>query len=79
MKLQYITTIAAASLLSASLVGLLPSNASASSVRGSSITVPKANACAGNPCAGSQNPCAGSQNPCAGSQNPCAGNPCAGS
>ena len=77
MKLQYITTIAAASLLSTSLVGLLPINASASSVRGSSIIVPEANACAGNPCAGSQNPCAG--DPCAGSQNPCAGNPCAGS
>ena len=79
MKLQYITTIAAASLLSTSLVGLLPINASASSVRGSSIIVPEANACAGNPCAGSKNPCAGSKNPCAGPKNPCAGNPCAGS
>ncbi|MDJ0897672.1 MAG: hypothetical protein QNJ55_02590 [Xenococcus sp. MO_188.B8] len=77
MKLQYITTIAAASLLSTSLVALLPANASASSVRGSTTIVPEVNACAGNPCASPKNPCAG--NPCAGSKNPCASNPCASS
>ena len=79
MKLQYLTTLAAASLLSTSLVGLVPSNANASSLRGSTIIVADGHsgACAGkeNPCA---SPCAGSENPCAG---PCAGkkDPCAGS
>ncbi len=74
MKLNYLSTIAAASLLSTSLVGFFPSNASASSVRGSSIIVAQA------PCAGEctaddadagkcdpNNPCAGKENPCAGS------------
>ena len=72
MKLQYIATIATASLLSTSLVGFFPSNASASPVRGSSIIVAQQkNPCAANPCAA--NPCAA--NPCA--ANPCAANPCA--
>ena len=73
MKLQYISTLAAASLLSASLVGCFPSSSSASSVRGSTIIVADGHEGA---CAGSK-PCAAAENPCAG--NPCAGNPCAGS
>ena len=81
MKLQYIATVAAASLLSTSLIGFFPNNASASPLRGSTILVADGHACAGaKPCAG--NPCAGAEacagaKPCAG--NPCAGNPCAGS
>ena len=79
MKLQYIATLAAASLLSTSLVGLTPSNANASSLRGSTIIVADGHEgpCAG-PCAGKENPCAGEENPCA---SPCAGKegPCAGS
>ncbi|MGK7893352.1 MAG: hypothetical protein AB4372_06940 [Xenococcus sp. (in: cyanobacteria)] len=75
MKLQYIATLAAASLLSTSLVGLVPSNANASSLRGSTIIVADGHE---GPCAGKENPCAG---PCAGEENPCAGKevPCAGS
>ncbi len=78
MKLQYISTIAAASLLSTSLVGFLPSNASASSVRGSAIIVADGHEtvgvdCDANPCAAECNPCAGKENPCAGKENPCAG------
>ena len=73
MKLQYISTIAAASLLSTSLVGFFPSNASASPVRGSSIIVADGHEKECNPCAaegeeGYCDPCAGSKdNPCAGS------------
>ncbi len=77
MKLHYIATLAATSLSSTSLVGLVPSNANASSVRGSAIIVADGhgNPCAG-PCAGKENPCAGpcaGENPCAGKENPCAG------
>ena len=78
MKLQYIATVAAASLLSTSLIGFFPNNASASPLRGSTILVADGHegACAGaKPCAG-VDACAGAK-PCAG--NPCAGNPCAGS
>ena len=76
MKLQYIATVAAASLLSTSLVGVLPSNANASSLRGSTIIVADGHGCAGSkPCAAAENPCAA--NPCASAENPCA-SPCAG-
>ncbi|MDJ0899267.1 MAG: hypothetical protein QNJ55_10685 [Xenococcus sp. MO_188.B8] len=73
MKLQYISTLAAASLLSTSLVGFLPSNASASSVRASAIIVADGHEKECNPCAaegeeGYCDPCASSKdNPCAGS------------
>ncbi len=78
MKLNYLSTIAAASLLSTSLVGFFPSNASASSVRGSAIIVAdghEAVDCEANPCAAECiNPCAGKEDPCAGTkENPCAG------
>ena len=75
MKLNYLSTLAVASLLSTSLVSFFPSNASASSVRGSAIIVAD----------GHEGPCAGKCDPCAakgqdGYCDPCAGaNPCAGS
>ena len=74
MKLQYIATIATASLLSTSLVGFFPSHANASPVRGSAIIVADGHEevvevdCEANPCAAEcTNPCAGKEDPCAGS------------
>ncbi|MEM9506572.1 MAG: DM13 domain-containing protein [Cyanobacteria bacterium P01_E01_bin.35] len=83
MKLQYIATLAAASILTIGGTALFSNNAIASSFNSTDSSVIVAdNPCAGaNPCA-SVNPCAGA-NPCAAadpcaSANPCASNPCAG-
>ncbi len=71
MKLKYIATIAAASILTIGGTALFSDISVASEFDNSVSTV-----VAGNPCA-AENPCAGA-NPCA-AENPCAGaNPCAG-
>ena len=70
MKLNYLSTIAAAALLSTSLVGFFPSNASASSVRGSAIIVADGHE--------GKTDCPDEQKDENG-MCPCAGQPCAGS
>ena len=80
MKIKYFATLAAASILSVSMVTGCANPCGAKTKDGE--TTEEANPCAGkeNPCAGKENPCAGKENPCAGKENPCAGkeNPCAG-
>ena len=86
MKLQYVATIAAASILTVGGTAFFSNTAYASNYGGNVSTIVAENPCAGekkeNPCAGAENPCAGAENPCAGEkkENPCAGaeNPCAG-
>lgn len=85
MKLKYIATITAASILTIGGTAFLGNVATASTFDSAS-TIIADNPCAGeekeNPCAAA-NPCAGEEkvNPCA-AANPCAGaekvNPCAG-
>ena len=76
MKIKYLATFAAISLLS---IGVASAYSSSSAT---TLGTTKVAVCAGktNPCAGKTNPCAGKTNPCAGKTNPCAAktNPCAG-
>ena len=85
MKLNYLATLAAASILTIGGTALLTHSATASTFSDTATVV------AGNPCAGEKNPCAAANpcagvdpcaseaNPCAGEKNPCAAaNPCAG-
>jgi len=78
MKIKYLATFAAISLLT---IGVANARSSSSATTPSTTT--KVAACAGksNPCAGKSNPCAAKKtNPCAAKKtNPCAGksNPCA--
>ncbi|MEM8722326.1 MAG: hypothetical protein AAGE84_24040 [Cyanobacteria bacterium P01_G01_bin.39] len=66
MKVKYLGTLFAASVLS---LGLVTSCATpdAGEVDGAGESTEV------NPCAGEANPCAGAVNPCAGEDNPCAG------
>jgi len=83
MKIKYLATFAAISLLSIGVASAY-SSSSATTLGTTKVAVcaGKTNPCAGktNPCAGKTNPCAGKTNPCAGKTNPCAAktNPCAG-
>jgi|GEM_PF-1273387 len=86
MKLKYIATLAAASVLTIGGTALFSNSAIASSFNSADSSVivaenpcaAKPNPCASaNPCAAKPNPCA-SANPCAAKPNPCASaNPCA--
>ena len=72
MKLNYLTTLAAASILTIGGTAVFTHNATASTFSDTATVV------AGNPCAGEANPCAAAD-PCAGEKDPCAAaNPCAG-
>ena len=75
MKIKYLATFAAVSLLTIGVATAFPSLSAATP------NMTKVAACAGkeNPCAGKENPCAGKVNPCASKPNPCAAkeNPCA--
>ena len=80
MKLQYLATLATASLLTITSNIFVATSSVASSLQNNESSVLVAenpcaaqNPCAANPCA--SNPCA--SNPCAASANPCAANPCA--
>jgi len=78
MKLNYIATFAAASILTIAGAATFPSTSFAGTLEGNVSTIVADNPCAANPCAGKENPCAAT-NPCAGKENPCAAaNPCAG-
>jgi len=83
MKIKYLATFAAISLLSIGVASAY-SSSSATTLGTTKVAVcaGKTNPCAAktNPCAGKTNPCAGKTNPCAGKTNPCAAktNPCAG-
>ncbi len=83
MKIKYLATFAAISLLSIGVASAY-SSSSATTLGTTKVAVcaGKTNPCAGktNPCAAKTNPCAGKTNPCAAKTNPCAGktNPCAG-
>ena len=86
MKLQYLATFAAASVLTIGGTAMFSNTTFAATPEGNVSTIVAENPCAGeenpcasaNPCAGKENPCA-SANPCAGEENPCASaNPCAG-
>ena len=73
MKLKYIATLAAASVLTIGGTALFSNSAIASSFNSADSSVIVAE----NPCAAKPNPCA-SANPCAAKPNPCASaNPCA--
>ena len=88
MRLHYVATIAAASILTVGGTAFFSNTAYALDREGNVSAIVAENPCAGekkeNPCAGAgaENPCAGAENPCAGAENPCAGekkeNPCAG-
>jgi len=77
MKVKYLGTLFAASILSLGLVTSCATPDAGNTDAGGDAT--EVNPCAGiNPCAGAVDPCAGA-NPCAGAVDPCAGaNPCAG-
>lgn len=67
MKVKYLGTLFAASILSLGLV-----TSCATTPDGGEVDA-GGDATEVNPCAGIENPCAGVENPCAGVENPCAG------
>ncbi len=75
MKLQYLSTLALASILSLGMAaGCSNPCAAKTPPMGSTATEVTTDPCAGkaNPCAGKADPCAGKADPCAGKANPCA-------
>ena len=79
MKVKYLTTLVAASIVSLGLVVGCSENPCGAKETTPSSETNQVDPCAGaNPCAAKENPCAGAD-PCAGKENPCAGaDPCAG-
>ena len=78
MKVKYLGTLFAASVLSLGLVTSCATPCAGETQTGGEAT--EVDPCAGNPCAGAVDPCAGAVDPCAGAVDPCAGavDPCAG-
>lgn len=70
MKVKYLGTLFAASVLSLGLVTSCATTPDAGDVDAGDGTTEVDPV---NPCAGVENPCAGVENPCAGSEDPCAG------
>ena len=71
MKVKYLGTLFAASVLSLGLVTSCATPCAGETKTGGDATEV-------DPCAGAVDPCAGAVDPCAGAADPCAGNPCAG-
>ncbi|MEL6438312.1 MAG: hypothetical protein AAFQ80_03495 [Cyanobacteria bacterium J06621_8] len=80
MKVRYLGTLLATSVLSLGLVTSCATPDQGGVDAGGEST--EINPCAGaaDPCAGAVDPCAGAADPCAGAVDPCAGaaDPCAG-
>ncbi len=81
MRVKYLATLAAASMLSLGLVAACSNPCAAKTKTPDTGTTNQVNPCASkaNPCASKANPCASKANPCASKANPCASkaNPCA--
>ena len=74
MKVKYLGTLAAISVLSLGIAVGCTNPCSAKTTNASSSTVAQADPCAAksNPCASKANPCASKADPCASKANPCA-------